>query len=70
MKRFINDIRQARSLGKLPERFRAADVRKACPGWAKQTYSSFLSKHCVGNRGGDTEHFRQHAPGLYSLIDE
>jgi len=34
MSRFVEDIRQARTQRTLPERFRPADVRRACPGWA------------------------------------
>ena len=40
MSRFVVDICQARSRGRLPERFRAADVRKACPGWKERTYTN------------------------------
>lgn len=67
MSRFVVDICRARSRGKLPERFRAADVRKACPGWAEPTYTNFLPKHRVGNPGGYTAYFEQHADGSYSL---
>ena len=67
MSRFVDDICQARRLGKLPERFRAADVRKACPGWAKGTYSTFLPKHRVGKPKGETAYFERHADGSYSL---
>jgi len=67
MSRFVIDICRARSLGRLPERFRAIDVRKACPGWAERTYTNFLSKHRVGNPGDYTAYFEQHADGSYSL---
>ncbi len=63
----IVDICRARSRGRLPERFRAADVRKACPGWAERTYTNFLSKHRVGNPSGYTAYFERHADGSYSL---
>ena len=66
---FVEDIRQAKRQGKLPERFRNADVRKACPGWAERTYTNFLSKHRIGNSGDYTEYFKQHADGSYSLTD-
>lgn len=68
--RFINDIRRAVSAGKLRKRFRAADVRRACPGWSQRTYSNFLPKHRVGNPGGNTELFVQHEDGSYSLADD
>ena len=67
MSRFVADICKARSLGRLPKRFRAADVRKACPGWAEKTYTNFLPKHRVGNPGGYTAYFEQHADDSYSL---
>ena len=67
MSRFVVAICRARKLGKLPERFRAADVRKACPGWAKGTYSTFLPKHRVGNPDSETAYFERHADGSYSL---
>ena len=57
--RFVEDIRRARAAGRLGERFRAADVRRACPGWAARTYSVFLPKHREGNPGSYTACFRQ-----------
>ena len=69
-RRFINDIRRAVRAGKLGGRFRAADVRRACPGWSQRTYSNFLPKHRVGNPGGNTELFVQNEDGSYSLADE
>jgi hypothetical protein len=69
MSRFVDDIRRARAQATLPERFRPADVRSACPGWADSTYGVFLPKHRVGNPGGYTAYFEQHADGSYSLID-
>ena len=69
MGRFVDDIRQARHQGKLPERFSSADVRKACPGWVEGTYSTFLPKHRIGNPGGKIEYFKRHVTGCYSLID-
>lgn len=72
MSRIIDDIRRAWSLGKLPKCFRAADVIEACPGWAENTYRSFLSKHRfdkVDKPGHRTKkYFERHAPGLYSLL--
>ena len=69
-RRFISDIRRAVRAGNLRKRFRAADVRRACPGWSERTYSNFLPKHRVGNPGGNTELFVQHEDGSYSLVDE
>jgi hypothetical protein len=66
--RIVAEIRRARQRGTLPERFRPAEVRHACPGWADHTYGVFLPKHRRGNPGGYTEYFVQHADGSYSLI--
>ena len=64
----MEDIRQASRTGRLSERFRPDDVRRACPGWADKTYGVFLPKHRRGNPGGFTEYFVQHADGTYSLL--
>ena len=69
MNRIIDNIREAQSFGKLPERFRAADVKNACPGRAERTYANFLPKHRVGNPCGHTEYFRRHADGSYGLFE-
>jgi hypothetical protein len=66
--RFVEDVRRARAAGALPDRFRPADVRRACPGWADHTYGVFLPKHRRGNPGGYTGYFEQHDDGSYSLI--
>jgi hypothetical protein len=68
MSRFVSDIRRARREGRLPERFRPDDVRRACPGWAEHTYGVFLPKHRRGNPGGYTAYFTRHADGSYSLL--
>jgi hypothetical protein len=68
--RFVDDIVQARRSGALAVRFRPADVRRACPGWAERTYSVFLPKHRRGNPGGYTEYFEQHEDGSYGLIHD
>ena len=60
MSHFGNDIRTARRQGKLPDRFRAAAVKKACPGWAGDTGSAFLPTHRLGNPGGNTAYFLCH----------
>jgi hypothetical protein len=67
--RFVEDIRRASAQGQLGERFRAADVRQACPGWADRTYSVFLPKHREGNPGGYPAYFKQHSDGNYSLLN-
>jgi hypothetical protein len=68
MSRFVEQIRAAQAAGKLLERFRPNDVRRACPGRADHTYGVFLPKHREGNPGGYAAYFRQHPDGSYSLI--
>lgn len=68
MSRFVDDIRRALDEDRLPRRFRGSDVKRACPGWAKRTYTVFLPKHRVGNPGGYTEYFERHTDGSYSLV--
>jgi hypothetical protein len=68
MSRFVEDIRRVGHEGRLLERFRSDDVRRACPGWANHTYSNFLPKHREGNPGGERAYFQQNADGTYSLL--
>jgi hypothetical protein len=68
MSRFVEDVRLAEARGDLAQRFRPDDVRRACPGWADQTYGVFLPKHRRGNPGGYTEYLLQNSDGTYSLI--
>ncbi len=70
MSLFMVDIQKARREGRLQHRFRAADVRDACPGWADGTYGVFLPKHRIGNPGGNVEYFVQHGDKSYSLIGD
>ena len=48
-RRFINDFQRGVRRRETAKRFRAADVRRACPRWSERTYSNFLSKHRVGS---------------------
>ena len=68
MSRFVDDIRRALNEGRLPEHFTARDVREACPGWAKVTYTSYLNRHCLGNADGNTVYFMRQGRGAFSLI--
>ena len=70
MSRFYSDVKKAVESGKLKEPFTNDDVRKACPGWANDTYESFFAKHRKGNKGGFTEYFIRHSYGVYILIKE
>ena len=54
--------------GRLNEPFGPEDVRRACPGWAANTYTVFLSKHRVGNPGKTTELFERIGPGRYRTL--
>lgn len=66
----VHDILRARREGKLPKRFRAADIRKVYPDATWTPYvSNFLSKHRRGNPR-ETERFIKHDDGTWSLIDE
>ena len=65
----VEKIRRAIEQGTLPERFRAADVRRACPGWDYRTYNNSLPKYRLGNPGGHPVYFRRNADGSYSLLD-
>lgn len=69
MSRMVAEIVRAREDGRLPERFRATDIRRACPGWAENTYRTVLPDHRVGNPGGRTPYFVRHSDGWYSLCD-
>lgn len=65
----VECMRRAIKNGTLTERFRAADVRKSCPGWDYRTYNNFLPKYRLGNPGGHTVYFKRNPDGSYSLLD-
>ncbi|MGH9689407.1 MAG: hypothetical protein ACRD5K_20270 [Candidatus Acidiferrales bacterium] len=66
MKALGSEIYAAARSGRLAEPFSGATVRQACPGWANQTYYTFLGKHAVGN-GSTTELFIRVNRGRYRL---
>ena len=66
-RRMVSDIYAASRSGNLPERFRAADVARACPHW--KSWNTFLPKHCIEKAGTDTKWFIRHERGLYSLVE-
>jgi len=68
MKKFASEIYRAVERGKLAEPFNAAMVRKACPGWSKNSYPTFLPKHAKGNPGGNSVLFIGIKAGLYRTI--
>ena len=65
----VEEMRRVIERGALPDRFRAADARRACLGWDYRTYNNFLPKYRLGNPGRHTEYFRRHPGGSYSLLD-
>ena len=65
--RLIREIRQAVQDGRLAEPFDRAAVSKAGVSWSYHTSRNFLSKHCVGNSGGNTELFVHVCKGKYRL---
>jgi hypothetical protein len=66
----ITQTRRHRAVrsGAPPVRFRPADVRQACPGWADHTFGVFFPKHRQDNPGGYTAYFKEHPDGSYSLL--
>ena len=61
-----SSIVNAVKTGRLKEPFTSADFRRACPGIGEGTYQTFLHKHRVENPGGNSELFKQVAPGRYT----
>ena len=68
MKEFATQIYAAVKSQKLKEPFGPSDVKRACPGWAKRTYTVFLSKHAVGNPGKVSELFERVEQGQYRTL--
>ena len=68
--RMIPDIRRAVREGRLPPRFRSADVVAACPQWAATSAKCFPSRHRVGNPNERTELFVPLERGLYCLRED
>lgn len=64
----VLEVQIARREGHLPEHFRTADLRRACPGWTDGMYRVFLSSYRLGNPGGRTPYFKRHHDGSYSLV--
>ena len=55
--------------GILKEPFSIKDFKNTCPGFAENTYSTFLSKHCLGNPGGNSVYFERVKEGIYKLYN-
>ena len=69
-RRMIRDIRRAVRDGRLPPRFRSADVVAECPQWAASSCRAFPSKHRVGNCHRESELFVRIERGLYCLKED
>jgi hypothetical protein len=69
MKGLATRIYAAARSGDLAEPFKAAMVKRACPGMKNNTYSSFLSNHAEGNPNANTELFVRVRPGSYRRKD-
>ena len=66
MREFARQICEAVRTGRLSEPFSSSHVKTTCPGWADQTYRTFLAKHAEGN-GQTTELFTRVSRGRYIL---
>ena len=53
---------------KISKKFKIVDIRKACPGFARRTYSSYLAKHRKGNPCGHVAYFKRNTDGTYSIL--
>ena len=70
MKKFASQIYEAVRTGRLSEPFGPDEVKRACPGWAPNTYPVFLAKHRMGNPGVNTELFERVAARSYRTLPE
>jgi hypothetical protein len=68
VKSFAAQIYSAVEKQRLKEPFGPDDVKRACPGWAKRTYTNFMSKHAVGNPSKTTELFERIGRGRYRTL--
>ena len=60
-KDLVKQIKEGVKKGNIPKKFRVADIP------CLHSSPSFLSKHCIGNPQGETEHFKRISEGLYKL---
>ena len=66
----LEDIRSARKEDRLPYRFLARQLAKACPALSAAQYTSFLYRHRVGNAHGKFAYFWRRGDKSYSLIGD
>ena len=64
----LESIQKARIKGKVPYKFRPKELRETCPGFARSTYYSYLSRHIRGKKY--KQHFIRHERGIYSLKND
>lgn len=64
----IECIIEARKNNQIPHRFRSADIKRVCRGFAKKTYSNFLPKHEISKKSKTQKYFKQNSDGTYSLL--
>jgi hypothetical protein len=61
-------IRAAVAAGRLQQPFSHGDCKMKCPGYASNTYCTFLPKHRAGNPGGYIPYFERMPTGKYRLL--
>jgi hypothetical protein len=61
-------IRAAVAAGRLQQPFSHGDCKTKCPGYANNTYCTFLPKHRAGNPGGYIAYFERMPTGKYRLL--
>ena len=68
-RRMMACLFRARQNGTLPEQFRAAGARSACPRWGC-VMGNIPPQTPLGNPGDNTVHFLRVAPGLCRLVND
>ncbi|MEA1994332.1 MAG: hypothetical protein U9N35_08085 [Euryarchaeota archaeon] len=66
--KLLESIRLARAEGRISYKFMPRDLRGKCPGFAKSTYYSYLSRHTGKKKY--KECFIRYSRGIYSLKDD
>ena len=64
----VEKIRWAIEQDVFLDRFRAADVRHACPSWDYRTCNNFLPTYRLGNPSGHAIYFKRNADGSPNLL--
>ncbi len=66
--RLYQAIHDAVCEGRLSEPFNSEAVKNSCPGFARNTFSTFLAKHAQDNPNNATELFQRIDRGLYRRL--